>query len=231
MNTIPEPFINWYDLTMKGLTDLWLGLIDFLPKLIGAIIIFLIGWLIATAIGKFIAEILRKIKLNQAMEGNSFKKALEKADLKVDFSGFIGVLFKWIIVLVFLAVAVDILGFPELSKFLGDIVSYLPNIIVAAFILIVAVIIADLLEKVVKASAEGIKVGYTKIIGMMVKWAIWIFATLAILTQLGVVPELLQTLFTGIIALVVIAGGLAFGLGGKDLATEILQNIKRKIKE
>lgn len=230
MNTIPEPFINWYQLTMSALSELWIGLISFIPKLIGAIIVFLIGWLIAAGIGKLIAEILRKLKLNQAMESNNFNKALEKADLKIDFSGFIGVIFKWIIAIVFLTAAIDILGFKEFSVFLTGIVAYLPNIIVAAFIFIVAVIIADLLEKVIKASTEGIKSGYGKIIGIIVKWAIWIFAILAILTQLGVVPELLNTLFTGLIALIVIAGGISFGLGGKEIAADVLREIRKKMQ-
>ncbi len=231
MNTIPEPFIDWYELTITALSELWVGLIEFLPRLIGALIVFLIGWLIAAGIGKLIAEVLRKLRLNQAMEANSFKKALEKADLKIDFSGFIGVIFKWIIAIVFLAAAIDILGFPEFSQFLSDVVAYLPNVIVAAFIFIVAVIIADLLEKVIKASTEGIKAGYGNIIGMVAKWAIWIFAILAILSQLGVVPELIHTLFTGLVALLVIAGGLAFGLGGKEIATEIIQDIKSKLEQ
>ncbi len=220
----------WYEATTKALTDLWTSFINFLPQLIGAIIVFLVGWLIAAVVAKLVSEILRKLGLNKIMEKRSFKQALDKADLKIDFAGFIGLIFKWIIVIVFLALAADILKLSDFSNFLSSIVMYLPNVIIAAFIFIVAVIVAELLEKIIKASTEGIKSGYGHIIGMIVKWAIWIFASLAILSQLGVVPELIHTLFTGMVYLVVIAGGLAFGLGGKEIAADILENFRKKLK-
>ena len=95
-------------------------------------------------------------------------------------------------------------------------------------ILVVAVIIADILEKLVRVAVEGIKVGYGKLVGSIVKWAIWIFAILAILMQLKIAVELILTLFTGFVIMVAIAGGIAFGLGGKEMAREILQTLRDK---
>ncbi len=230
-----EPFFNWFEITQEALASLWSGLIIFIPKLIGAIIVFLIGWLIAAGIGKLITEVLRKIKLNQAMESNDVKRALEKADLKIDFSGFIGVIFKWILIIVFLLASIDILGFQEFSNFLSSVVAYLPNIIVAVFIFVVAIIIADLLEKVVKASAEGLKAGSGNMIGNIAKWAVWFFALFAILEQLIPKAEtfaiLYENFIQGIVYLIVIVLGLSFGLGGKEVAADILHDLKRKLRD
>jgi hypothetical protein len=223
--------IDWIQLTSNAVKGLWVGFIDFIPKVIGAIIVFLIGWLIAVVIGRIIAEILRRIKFNRIFENGSWKRALEKAEIKVDVSSFIGAIFKWVLVIVFLLAAVEILGLVQFASFLQNVLNYLPNVIVASAIFVAAVIIADILEKIVRAAVESARIGYGHIVGVIVRWSIWIFAILAILVQLKVTPSLIQIILQGVIGLVVIAGGLAFGLGGKEVAAEILQNLRRKFKE
>lgn len=224
-------FEDWIDITVDSLKNVWQGFIDFIPRLIGALILFIIGWIIAVAIGKLIAEILRKIKFNRIFEKGGWKSALEKAEIKVDASGFIGAIFKWVLMIVFLAAAIEILGFVQLTGFLTDVLNYLPNVVVAAFIFVIAVIIADILEKIVRAAVESIKVGYGQVIGAIVKWSIWVFAILAILSQLkieaaGWIVNLINIVFIGIVATIAIA----FGLGGKEVAAETVRNLKNKFK-
>lgn len=221
---------NWWTTTIDALENLLIGFIDFIPKLVGAFIVFIIGWIIAVAIGKLIAEILKRIKFNQIFEKGGWKTALEKADIKVDASSFIGAIFKWVLLIAFLIAAVQILGLGQLRDFFIDVLNYLPNVIVAAFILVVAIIIADILEKVVRAMVEGTRIGYGQIVGVIVKWSIWIFAIFAILLQLGIAEDLIKTIIQGVVALLVIAGGIAFGLGGKDVAAEILQDLRNKLR-
>jgi len=223
--------IEWLVVTKDALLRLWRGFVDFIPELIGAIIVFIIGWFISVIIGKMVAGILRKIKFNMLFERGGWKEALEKAEIKVDPSGFIGAIFKWILVIVFLLASVEILGLDQFANFLREVLTYLPNVIVAVLIFVVAVIIADIIEKVVRASAESVKIGYGKMAGAIVKWAIWIFAIMLILMQLGIGRELIHTLFIGFVGLVAIGGGIAFGLGGKDLAREALQTLRDKIKK
>ncbi|MBU3942944.1 hypothetical protein KKA24_03100 [Patescibacteria group bacterium] len=221
---------NWLDTTVMALKNLWLGFIEFIPNLIGALIIFIIGWIIALAIGKLVAEILKKIRFNQIFLKGGWKKALEKAEIKVDASEFIGAIIKWVLVIVFIAAAIEILGLPQLTTFLtGAVLPFLPNVVVAAFIFVVAVIIADILEKVVRAVVEGTKVGYGGFAGAIVKWSILSFSILAILYQLGIGAVFMADLFRGIVAMIVIAVGLAFGLGGKEVAGEVLRDIKNKL--
>jgi len=221
---------DWFDVTIDALKDLLAGFIDFVPRLIGAIIIFVIGWFISIAIGKLVAEILKRIKFNQIFEKGGWKGALEKAEIKVDVSGFIGAIVKWVLLIVFLLAAVEVLGLVQFADFLTDVLAYLPNVVVAALIFVVAVIIADILEKIVRAAVEGAKLGYGNLVGTIVRWSIWVFAIMAILYQLKIAPALIQTIITGVIALIVIAGGIAFGLGGKEVAAELLQDLRRKIR-
>lgn len=222
--------VNWFDITVESLQTLWQGILGFIPNLVGALVIFIIGWFIAVGIGKLATEILRKLKFNRIFEKGTWKIALERAEFKVDASEFIGTIFKWVLMIVFLTASVEILGLTQFAEFLTDVLAYLPNVIVAAFIFVAAMIIAEILEKVVRAAVEGTRMGYGHIAGAIVRWSIWVFAIFAILLQLGIVEDLVRTIIQGIVALIVIAGGIAFGLGGKDVAAEILQNLKKKLK-
>lgn len=222
--------VDWYSVTLQALQGLWQGFLNFIPALIGAIIVFVIGWFISVGIGKIVTELLRKLRFNRIFEKGVWKEALEKAEFKIDAAGFIGQIVKWVFVVVFLMAAVEILGLTQFAGFLKNVLGYLPNVIVAAFILVVAVIVADFLEKIARAAVESVRVGYGHLVGIIVKWSIWIFAILAILLQLKIAPSLIQILFTGLVAGLVISGGIAFGLGGKEIAAGILQDLHRKFK-
>lgn len=223
--------LDWYYVTIQALQNLWQGFLSFIPVLVGAIIVFVIGWFISVGVGKLITEILKRIKFNQIFERGGWKSALEKAEIKVDPSGFIGAVIKWILVIVFLLAAVEILGLIQFAGFLKSVLAYLPNVIVAALIFVVTVILVDIVEKIVRVTVESIKVGYGAMVSAVIKWSIWVFALLAILYQLGIARPFMETLFTGLVAMLVISLGIAFGLGGKEVAAEILQDVRRKLKE
>jgi small-conductance mechanosensitive channel len=223
---------TWAEATTLALSKLWEGFWAFVPNLIGALIVFIIGWVVAQGIGKLVAEILNRIKLNQFFERTSWKTALEKAELKVNPSEFIGAIIKWILMIVFLLAVMEILGLVEFADFLKSILAYLPNVVIAILILVVTIIVVDIVEKIIRATVEGIKVGYGHLVSTVVKWSIWVFAILTILQQLKFevanwVFELLKIVFIGIVAMVAIA----FGLGGKEMAAEILQDLRKKLKE
>ena len=222
---------DWTSVTLESLQNLWQGFLGFIPKLVGAIIIFLIGWFVAIWIGKLVAEILRKLRLDRIFEKGKWDEALEKADFRMKMSDFIGGIVKWVLIIVFLLAAVEILGLTQFAIFLRAIVGWLPNLVVAAAIFVVAVIVADISEKLVRAIVGKMNVNYVNLIGNIVRWAIWIFAILAILSQLGVAKDIVQIVVTGFVALIVISCSIAFGLGGKDLAREVLENFRGKFRE
>jgi small-conductance mechanosensitive channel len=222
-----------YDRTYYALVSIWPGLIEniiaVLATLIVALIVLLVGWIVAVVIGSIITQILNAIKLNQYFERMGWRKSLEAAEIKVDASAFIGGIFKWLSFVIVLMIVADVLGLDQFAGLLQGVIGYLPNVIVAVFLFVAAVIISDILEKVVRAAVEGTKVGYGAWAAVIVKWSIWVFAILAILEQLGVAQGLIQTLYTGVVAFLVIALGIAFGLGGKDVAAEILKDLKHKL--
>ncbi|OHA76425.1 MAG: hypothetical protein A3J30_00120 [Candidatus Wildermuthbacteria bacterium RIFCSPLOWO2_02_FULL_47_9c] len=230
--------MNLVQITSSALSDafrdLLSGVVSFVPLLIFAILVLLVGWFIAVGVGRLVADLLTRIKFNQVFERGNWKEALAKADLKVDPAGFIGGIFKWVLVIVFLLAAVEILGFEQFAGFLRDVLAYLPNVIVAALILVVAIIVADIAEKVVRASVEGAKIGHGQFISSVVKWFIWIFALFSALLQLDIavlpVQVLIQTFVQGIGYGVALAVAIAFGLGGKDQAAEILRDLRNKMQ-
>ena len=223
--------LNWSVITIQALQDLWLGLIKFIPALIGALIVFFLGWFISLGLGRLVAELLKKLKFNQIFDRAGWKDAMEKAELKVNMADFVGAICKWVVAIVFLVASVEILGLTQFALFLTGVLAYIPNVIVAVLIFVVAVIIADIVEKLVRVSVEGTKVGHGLLAGSIAKWSIWIFALLTILIQLKIAPSLLQTFFAGFVYLFTIAGGIAFGLGGKDIAADVLNEIRKKFKE
>ena len=215
--------------------DLLNGVISFVPLLISALIVLVLGWIISVGIGRLVEDILQRVKFNQVFERGNWKEALEKADLKMDPAGFVGAIFKWVLVIVFLLAAVEILGFEKFADFLVGVLLYLPNVIVAALIFVVAVIIADIAEKLVRAAVEGAKVGHAQLIGSSVKWFIWIFAIFSALLQLNIavlpVQVLIQTFVQGIGYGIALAVAIAFGLGGKEQAAEILRDLRSKMQK
>lgn len=218
---------TWGDVLILSFQTLRMGVMSVLPRLLTALFVFVVGWVIAVALGRLIAQIVRALKVDMALESLGAKELLSRAGFKLNAGGFVGGLVKWFFIVVFLMAAADILGLNDVTAFLRDIVLlYLPNVIVAAIILIVAALLADIVHRIVRGSAHAAGVASAGFLGGVARWSIWIFAILAALYQLGIAGAFVQTLFTGFIAMVSIAGGLAFGLGGKDAAARFLEKLR-----
>jgi hypothetical protein len=209
--------------------------VGFVANLILAVVVFILGYLISVGIGKLVTEILKSVKFNKLFEKEGWRRALQRANVDVNASEFIGAIFKWVFVIISLLVAVDILKLTTFSGFLMQVLNYLPSVIVAVLTFVVAIIISDIVEKIVRATVERLKVGYGYLAASIVKWAIWIFAIFLILEQLLPTSILVKTLYSsivyGIIAALALGIGLAIGLGGKDTAAKIISDMYRKIEE
>lgn len=221
---------NLNNVTLDFFIGLWGNFINFLPTLVLGFIILIFGWLFSVGVGKVISQLLKKAKFDQVFQKEGWKEAMEKAKIKISASNFIGTITKWILFIIFLWAALGTWGLAHFADFMEKIIDYIPNVIVASLIFVVAVILADFLAKIIVAATERANFTHTHLAGEIVRWAIWIFAIFAILIELGIASELLSTLFAGVVALVVIAGGIAFGLGGKDTAAEILDDFRKKMK-
>lgn len=209
--------------------QMWASMFAVLPSILGAVILFVIGLVVATAIGKAIEHILKALRVDHVLSQFEFEKMLQRAGFKMQGSAFVGGLVRWFIIVVFLLASVNILGLAQVSEFLRDVLMYLPNVAIAALILIIAGVLADVGERIVRASVTS--AGYNgALVGLVVRWAIWMFSFIAVFLQLGIATPLIQTLLTGIVAALALAFGLSFGIGGKDVAASILSRIRDEIK-
>ena len=138
---------------------------------------------------------------------------------------------KWVLVIVFLQIFVEIMGLGAFAVLLTRVLEWLPNLIVAAAIFVVAIIVADILEKIIKASMGKLEVKYANFLGASARVAIYVFATMMILLQLGVGEAIIITLVNGLVGMLALAFGLAFGLGGKDAARDAINSLKNKLNQ
>ncbi len=221
---------NWYDVMGRVFETFWENFMLFLPSLVAALFVFIVGWFVALAFGKVIAGILYRLKFNEFFEGEKWEKAMKKAEIKINPAEFLGNVIKWVIFIVVIWLTVGILGLDQFAHFMSDVVNYLPNVIVATLIFVVAVMIGEFFAKMVIATTERSDFPYAVTAGAMVKVAIWVFAGFAILVQLGIAKELLLASFYGMVAFFVIAGGISFGLGGKEAAAKFIDKMKKQVK-
>jgi len=222
---------TWGEAITLSLLNLWERFVNFLPALLGAILVFIAGWIVAVALGKAVEHIVRIVRIDDVIEKAGTKGRLRKAGVELNIAKFFGGLVKWFLILVFLMAATDILHFVQVTSFLNSIVLYLPNVIVAAVILAIAFLVGNFAYAVIKGSTKVAGIVSATLLATVAKWAIVIFGLLAALIQLGVASSLINTIFIGFIAMLSLAGGLAFGLGGKEEAALILKKLRREITE
>lgn len=222
---------EWLAVIQPTLQDL----VKFVGNLLVAVIVFIIGYLISIGIGKLIAEILKSVKFNKLFEKEGWKRSMQRANIDVNPAEFIGAIFKWVFVVVSLMLVVDILKLEGFRGLLAQVIGYLPNVVVAVLVFVVAIIISDITEKVVRVSVERLKVGYGYIAASIAKWAIWIFTFLLILELVLPASLLIKTLYSsivyGVVGALALGVGLAIGLGGKDTASRIIADMYRKMEE
>lgn len=210
--------------------DIWSGIASFLPILIIAVVVFVVGLIVANALGRIVEQIVGTLKVDKALESLGVEEVVNKAGLKLNSGSFLGGLVKWFFIVVFLVAAIDVLGLERVNDFLSStVLNYLPNVIVAVLLLIAGALISGVMQKVVVSSSKAAGIVSAGFLGGITKWSIWIFAFLAALYQLGVVGELIQTLFTGFVGMLAIAGGLAFGLGGKEAAARYIERLREDV--
>ena len=204
--------------------------VENLPQLLWASLVFLTGLLVSKWAGNIVVRFLGKIRLNQALKRLNFEESLFETDIRFNATQFFGNIVRCFFVILFLMTSVEIIGLPQFSQLLGETISYFPNIFVACLIFIIAVFLADFSQKIMFAVLEEEKITYSRFLGRIIRWIIWSLATLAILYQLQIAPTLILTIFVGFVGAIVIAVGVAFGLGGKDMAAKILKEFEEKIR-
>ncbi len=209
---------------------LWQTVGTFLPAMLAAVIWFVIGWVIGIALYHVIVEVVKALRVNEALKVTGLNEMAQRAGFTLDVGKFLGLLVEWFVILVFLIASLDILGLGNVTVFLQQIILlYLPRVIVAALMIIIGAISAEVVRGVVVHSARAVGAHGANLAGAIAKWSIMVFSILAALSQLGIGTDLIQTLFQGIVIAAAISFGLAFGLGGKEAATRTIDRVRSEI--
>ncbi len=217
---------TWADVLNTSFQSLFWGLVQFIPNLVVAIVIFAIGWMIGAGFGRVVAQVVNSLRIDQALRAAGLERVLERAGFTLSSGKFLGLLVEWFFIIVFLVAALDVLHLETVNYFIRDVVlGYLPQVIVAVLILFVAAVVANSAERVVVGSAKAAQLQSASFFGKLTRYAIWVFAFLAALNQLQVATAFVQTLFTGIVIAVALGIGLAFGLGGQQAAAKYIEHL------
>ncbi|MFZ2500518.1 MAG: hypothetical protein WAW90_00845 [Minisyncoccia bacterium] len=223
---------TWADVLSQSFQNLFSGVMAFVPNLIVAIIIFIVGWLVGAGLGRAVTQIVNALRIDHVLKSTGLERALSRAGFELSVGRFVGFLVEWFFIIVFLVASLDVLQLTTVNLFIKDVVlGYLPQVIVAVLILLVAAVVADAVRSVVEGSAKVAALHSAGFLGKVAQYAIWIFALLAALAQLNVATAFVQMLFTGVVIAVSLAIGLAFGLGGQKAAERYIDRLQAEIRD
>ena len=219
---------NWVDVVAASLQSLWALFVGLLPKLVGAFVTIIVGLIVAAVLERVVERVLFYLKLDNLLRRLGVDAYLQRANLSLNVGHFVGKIVYWFMALVFILAASDILGFGALSSFIGEVLAYIPNVLIAILILLSTLVVANFLKGLVRASVLSAKLHAPKTLGTFTWWVVFVFGFLTALLQLGIAVTIINTVITGLIAMLAIAGGLAFGLGGKDYAAHLVSRLREE---
>jgi len=202
------------------------AVVRFIPGLIAGILILLIGIVIGSIVKQLILSITKSLNVDSYLKRYGVPELREK----YTWSNILAEIVRWFVIIIFLIPTADVWGLPRIGTLLNELLLYLPNVFVAVIIALVGFVLARLAHDVVLASVKGITKESANMVATAAQWTINGFVILAVLNQLGVASDLIRILFTGIVAMVALAGGIAFGLGGQKNAQDILDGIRKRLK-
>jgi len=215
----------------EALATLWNNVASFVPNLIAAIVVFLIGWIVAVLLGKVAWHIVKAIRLDNGLEKIGFRQVWERSGHKLDTPFLFYELVKWFFIIVSLMIATDILGLDAVTQFLREVVTYLPNVFIAAIVLLIGVLVASFAEKLVRASVKTAQFRSANVLAAIARWAVLVFSFLIALDQLGIGEDIVLMVTIGLVSAGAIAFGLAFGLGGKAHAEDVIAKMRKHVKD
>lgn len=219
------------EVVATSLEGLYTRAISFVPTLVVGIVVLILGWIIGVGLGNLVQKILEAIKVDQLADSLGLDRLSSRTGKKLSVSSFGNWLVKWFFLIATFVAAADIFGLSEVSTFLYvQVVPYFGNVIIAVAILLVGMIAANFLQGVVRHSLQAGGLHTSDTLALVTKWAILIFAFLAALSELRVASSFVQDLFRAFVAMLAVAGGIAFGLGGKEHARKVLDSIERDVK-
>lgn len=216
---------NLVDSLQSGFTNL----VNYLPQLLGALLVLLIGYLIAKILNKLITRIMRKARLNERLSSSQGGRFVEKVSPDGKPSRLVGGVVFWVIMLFVISSAIGTLNIPALTGFMNLVLSYLPNVIAALLIFIVAAAVSGAIGGLAHRTMGETATG--RIIRTVAPALVMAIAIFMILTQLGIAPVIVTATYIALIGAIALASALAFGLGGREAAADIVNSAHRQVQE
>jgi hypothetical protein len=220
--------IEWGNLIVEPVRQMLTRIMAYLPVLLGALVILIVGWIVAKAIRRLVDWLLKAIRFDALADKAGISEILRKGDLEISAREVISSIVYWLIIIMVLVMTVDALGLPKSSDVLSSLFAYVPKVIAALLVLVVAMFLASFVSGIVRTAAGNANLPKPQVLAGISRWAIIIFAVTISLEQLGIAPLLVSATFNIILGGIVLALALAFGLGGKEAAAKYLEELKQK---
>src|ERR671911_517643 len=209
----------------QPLQDALSAFFSYIPQLIGAIVILIVGYVVARVLQAVVGRVLQGIGFDRWMERGGIKQFFDRAETNQTPASILGALVFWFVFIIAITMAADALGIPQVSVVLAQLIAYIPNIIAAILILILAALLANFISGIVRGATGS------DILSSIARYAIIVYAVFAALTQLGVAVQLTANTFLILLGAVALAAALAFGIGGREVAGDILEKAYNRSDE
>jgi hypothetical protein len=221
----------WQGALTASWQEVWGSFLGVLPTILGAIIVFTVGLLIAYWAKRGVVEFLRLIQTEKLTKTAGVDRYLEKAEIKYNFIELIGLIVEWLIILIFFLAVVDMLGLSVVSQVLVSVLSYLPNVLAAVLIFAAGYVVGNVVDGLVRGALASVDLSIARPLGKLAKWTVLLVAFFAAVNELQIAQGLIATFFQGLTYTIVLVVGLSVGLGAKDLVAKVLDDWYEKLKK
>ena len=216
------PVTDWGQAIMTSIAAALAMFLGAIPKILGFAVILIVGWIVASLIATAVAALLRAVKFNDLAQRSGFSSFVQKTGIRTDAAGALATIAKWFVRLIVLVVAFDALGLPAVSQVLQQLLLWIPNLVVALVVLVLAGLAANAVHALVRGATAQADLGNPDLLANVARGAVWAFAIVIAVNQLGIATTLVNTLFMATVGAAALAIGLAFGLGGRETAAKIV---------
>ena len=220
--------IEWENLIADPIRQMMTKIMAYLPVLLGALLILIVGWIVAKIIRSIVNGVLKVVRFDTLVDKAGISEVLKKGDLKITARQVVTGLVYWLVMIMVLVMAANALGLPKASDILSNLFAYVPKVIAALLVLVVAMFLASFVSGIVRIAAGNANLPKPDLLAGISRWAIIVFAVTVSLAQLGIAPLLVTATFNIILAGIVLALALAFGLGGRDAAAKYIDELRER---
>lgn len=218
-------FDPWTQGIVNAMTTVWTPVAGFIPRFFGALVVVLVGFVVAKLLDTLLSKLLAKLGLDRLMAGTGLTKMLGRVGIQVPVSSLIGKIVYWFVLLIFLVSAAESLGLDRVSATLDMLALYLPKVLGAALVLLAGVLLAQLLSGIVRGAAEGVGLDYAHSLGRIAQGLVILISISVAIGQLEVKTDLLNNVIAIALISIGLAAALALGLGSRDIAAQIIAGI------